>query len=221
MEERAFVYIDGLNFYYGLVKNTAYKWLDFSSLLKKVLPKNFNILKIKYFTTIVKAFPNDPQAPQRQKIYIRALEEVDSNLEIYYGSFLIYPRTRYLKTPLIDSKGQKITRVKVIEPTEKGSDVNLAVQLLNDSWLNLFDWAVVVSNDSDLAEVLRVVKDQSGKKILLVPTISTKGKNLMKKPSSKLLKYVDKVINIRESSLIKFQLPDIIPGTNIRKPNSW
>ena len=220
MAERAFVYIDGLNFYYGLVKKTAYKWLDFSGLLKKVLPKNFNILKIKYFTTIVKAFPNDPQAPQRQKIYIRALEKVDSNLEIYYGSFLINSKTKYLKTPLIDFQGQKITSVKVKEPNEKGSDVNLAVQLLNDSWLNLFDWAVVVSNDSDLAEALRLVKDQK-KKILLVPTISTKGKNLMKRPSSKLLKYVDKVINIRESSLIKSQLPDIIPGTNIRKPNSW
>ena len=42
--------------------------------------------------------------------------------------------------------------VEVIRTEEKGSDVNLAVHLLNDSWIDKFDCAVVVSNDSDLAE---------------------------------------------------------------------
>ena len=32
---------------------------------------------------------------------------------------------------------------------EKGSDVNLAAYLLNDAWMNLFEAAVVVSNDTD------------------------------------------------------------------------
>jgi len=221
MAERAFVYIDGLNFYYGLVKNTRYKWLDFSKLMRKVLPTNFDILKIKYFTTIVKPFPNDLQAPQRQMFFIRALEKVDKNLEIFYGSFLVNPKWRYLKSPIIDSTGQTISKVRVMEPEEKGSDVNLAIHLLNDSWLNLFDWAVVVSNDSDLAESLRLVKTQCNKKILLIPTISSIGSNVMKKPSSKLLNYANKVIKIRESSLRNSQLPTNIPGTNIRKPNNW
>ena len=34
---------------------------------------------------------------------------------------------------------------------EKGSAVNLAVHLLNDGWLDAYDCAVVISNDSDLA----------------------------------------------------------------------
>ena len=142
-------------------------------------------------------------------------------MEIYYGSFLVNPRKRRLKTPLIDSMGQTIIQAEVLEPEEKGSDVNLAVQLLNDAWLDLFDWAVVVSNDSDLAEALRLIKEQHGKKILLVPTFSKKGKNLMKGPTSKLLKYADELRYIRESSLRKSQLPDVIPGTNIRKPEGW
>jgi len=221
MEERAYIYIDGLNFYYGLVKNTPYKWLNFLQLFTNILPRNLKILKIKYFTTIVKAFPGDPQAPQRQRIFLRALQKVIDNLEIYYGSFLVNPRKRRLKTPLIDSMGQTIIQAEVLEPEEKGSDVNLAVQLLNDAWLDLFDWAVVVSNDSDLAEALRLIKEQHGKKILLVPTFSKKGKNLMKGPTSKLLKYADELRYIRESSLRKSQLPDVIPGTNIRKPEGW
>ena len=42
--------------------------------------------------------------------------------------------------------------VEVIKTEEKGSDVNLAVHLLNDAWLDRYECAVVVSNDSDLAE---------------------------------------------------------------------
>jgi len=221
MAERAFVYIDGLNFYYGLVKGTKYKWLDFSDLMRRILPKYLDIIKIKYFTTIVKGFADDPQAPERQKCFIKALEIVDKNLEIYYGSFKVNPKQRYLKFPMIDSLGQTIRKVEVMEPEEKGSDVNLAVHLLNDSWLDLFDWAVVVSNDSDLAEALKFVKIQRRKKILLVSTISAKRSNLRRKPSSKLLEYTDDYMKIREPALRKSQLPDTIPGTNIRKPNVW
>lgn len=40
---------------------------------------------------------------------------------------------------------------------EKGSDVNLAVHLLNDAWKDLFDVGVVVSNDTDLVTPIRMV----------------------------------------------------------------
>lgn len=45
---------------------------------------------------------------------------------------------------------------RVWKNEEKGSDVNLAIHLLNDAWNNRFDVAVVVSNDSDLAEAMRL-----------------------------------------------------------------
>ncbi len=45
--------------------------------------------------------------------------------------------------------------VDIIKTEKKGSDVNLAVHLLNDSLLDKYDCAVIVSNDSDLAESLR------------------------------------------------------------------
>ena len=48
--------------------------------------------------------------------------------------------------------------VNVIKTEEKGSDVNLAVHLLNDAWLNKYECAVIVSNDSDMAEAMRLVK---------------------------------------------------------------
>jgi len=47
------VYIDGYNFYYGLVKNTKYKWLDLHSLfseISKIQNPQSQIVSIKYFT---------------------------------------------------------------------------------------------------------------------------------------------------------------------------
>ena len=38
----------------------------------------------------------------------------------------------------------------MVKTEEKASDVNLAVHLLNDSWLNAYDCAIVVTNDSDI-----------------------------------------------------------------------
>jgi hypothetical protein len=88
------------------------------------------------------------------------------------------------------------------------------VHLLNDAWLNKYDCAVVVSNDSDLAESLKLVKEQHGKLIGLI----TPGKH---HPSKELLKYADFVKKIRKGVLSKSQLPDIIPNTDISKPLDW
>jgi hypothetical protein len=48
MPLRANVYIGGFNFYYGSLKGTKYKWLDFSKLCQLLLPTN-TIGHIRYF----------------------------------------------------------------------------------------------------------------------------------------------------------------------------
>src|SRR5947208_16760199 len=48
--------------------------------------------------------------------------------------------------------------VEVIRTEEKGSDVNLATMLLVDSFAEEFELAVVISNDSDLAMPIEVVR---------------------------------------------------------------
>ncbi|MGE5222035.1 MAG: NYN domain-containing protein [Omnitrophica WOR_2 bacterium] len=83
---KTYVYVDGFNLYYGAVKGTPYKWLDLARLCSLLLPKN-QILKIKYFTALVNARPDDPDKPTRQQIYLRALHTIP-NLEIIYGHFL-------------------------------------------------------------------------------------------------------------------------------------
>ena len=71
--------------------------------------------------------------------------------------------------------------MEVIKTEEKGSDVNLAVHLLNDAWLDRYECAVVVSNDSDLAEATRLVKEHTGKALgLITPGDSNASRQLLK-----------------------------------------
>ena len=52
--------------------------------------------------------------------------------------------------------------VEVIKTEEKGSDVNLATHLLADAFRHDCEAAVVITNDSDLAEPIRVVRHELG-----------------------------------------------------------
>jgi hypothetical protein len=85
-----YVYIDAFNFYYGAVKKTPYKWLDFRTLIANKLSRigpDYNIRKIKYFTAYVASPPHDPQQAIRQETYIRALEAYIEELEVILGKF--------------------------------------------------------------------------------------------------------------------------------------
>lgn len=205
---RTYIYVDGFNLYYRALKDSPYKWLDLKALFTNILNPQNEILEIKYFTALVSG-KIDPDQPIRQKTYLRAIQKHIPEFSIYYGHFLSHVVSAPLATP---TPNQRF--VDVIKTEEKGSDVNLAVHLLNDSWLDRFDCAVVVSNDSDLAESLRFVKEQHGKVIGLI----TPGKG---HPSKELMKYANFVKRIRKGILAKSQLPDTIPGTSIHKPKSW
>ncbi len=221
---RTSVYIDGLNLYYGLLKGTPFKWLDLKAMVSSVLPqeknKHYQINSLKYFTTKVKEFPGNPGTAFRQKIYLRALQFMIPELTAYYGHFLVNTMIRPLVKPITSDDGKEIRFVYVYHPQEKGSDVNLAVHLVNDALLDKYDWAVAVTNDSDLSEAFRLVKER-GKHIFLIPTFSRTGPNVMRKPTPNLLRYTDRFRLVKTSTLKKCQLPEVIPGTNIHRPAEW
>ncbi len=51
-------------------------------------------------------------------------------------------------------------KVWVDKTEEKGSDVNLASHLLRDAYTGKFEVAVLITNDSDLAEPVRIVAQE-------------------------------------------------------------
>ena len=66
------------------MKDTSYKWLDFSALFKTLLDPKHQILAIKYFTALVSG-KLDLQQPLRQKPFIRALRKHIPELTVHYG----------------------------------------------------------------------------------------------------------------------------------------
>jgi hypothetical protein len=145
------VYMDGFNLYYGCLRGSPYKWLDLGALCARLLPGS-QIHRIRYFTARIKARPSDPDAPNRQEAYLAALGSIPA-LSIHYGHFLASRTTMLLVSPPAGIS----PFVRVHKTEEKGSDVNLATWMLTDAFDRDCEQAVLVTNDSDLAEPMKIV----------------------------------------------------------------
>ena len=167
---RTYVYVDGFNLYYGSLKRTPYKWLDVGKLCQSMLPTD-TVQSIKYFTANVSGRPDDPHLSVRQQIYFRALRTTP-NLTLIYGHFLTH------SVPMILTGSNPPKKVWVNKTEEKGSDVNLASHLLHDGFKGLYDVAVIITNDSDLAEPVRMVKQALNLQIGILNPHSRNSKTL-------------------------------------------
>jgi hypothetical protein len=105
--------------------------------------------------------------------------------------------------------------VEVIKTEEKGSDVNLATHLLWDGFKSDYDIAVVVSNDSDLLEPIKIIRRELGLQVGLL--------NPQKKPSRVLQQEADFLRQIRKGVLQASQFPPTLTDSQgtITKPSSW
>lgn len=207
--KRTNVYVDGFNLYYGCLRGTPYKWLDPGKLCDELLKDNA-INRIRYFTARVRSRPDDPNQQQRQQAYIRALETI-SNLSVHYGHFL----THTVWMPLANPGASGPKTVEVIKTEEKGSDVNLATHLLYDGFRGDYEVAVVVSNDSDLLEPMRVVKRELGLTVGIL--------NPQKRPSRVLAQEVDFLKQIRPGALKASQFPAALKDAHgtVTRPKEW
>jgi len=204
------VYIDGFNLYYGCIRRTPFKWLNLAKLCSQLLPSGYQIHRIRYFTARVSGTPNNPDAPTRQQIYLRALRTLP-NVSISYGRFL----TTKTMMPLADPPPSGPKFVRVIKTEEKGSDVNFASHLLLDAFRNDASAAFVVSNDSDLLEPIRIVRQQFALKVgLACPH---------QRPSLVLVPEVDFLRTIREGVLRASQFATTLTDAKgtFSKPSTW
>ncbi len=250
------VYVDGFNLYYGLLKDSPYKWLNPVRLVSQVLPHEYEISLLRYFTARITS-KLDLDAPRRQKVYINALLTLPE-VEVHYGHFLTKTTWRPLTNlPVADKEINTLTPTilppgrfsvsgvdqrflpvgsygdfktdeyanaateegtgliaKFITSEEKGSDVNLAVNLVNDAWKGEFDAMAVVSNDTDLAPAVKVVVKE-----LEIPVFVVCPQE--RRVSAQLEQAATYSRHIKRNMLARSQFPDTIPGTSIQRPEAW
>jgi uncharacterized LabA/DUF88 family protein len=178
-------------------------------MCRALLPRH-HIVRVKYYTAKVSARPEDPHQPTRQQTYLRALL-TEPCVEIILGQFLTSQRMMRLVEPLQD--GTK--SVLVVKTEEKGSDVNIATHMVHDGHLGRYEAAVVLSNDSDLVEPVRIVRSELGKVVGML--------NPHRRPNRELMRQSTFVKNIRESVLRSCQFPETLSDGDgeFRKPDSW
>ncbi len=153
---RTKVYVDGFNLYFGCLKGTPYRWLDLRAFVQRAIPKQAELVGIRYFTAHVTALPGfDPKSSTRPELYLRALGTLPS-VTIHFGEYRANVKRMPLHPPPVT--GERMATV--LRSDEKGSDVNLASYLLLDGFRRNYEQAIVISNDSDLATPVRMVREE-------------------------------------------------------------
>jgi uncharacterized LabA/DUF88 family protein len=104
----------------------------------------------------------------------------------------------------------------VIKTEEKGWDVNIATHMIFDGYKGAYDIAVLISNDSDLVEPIKVVRQEFKKGVIVLNPYP-------KKPSHELQKYATFVKPIRQGVLAGSQFPVTLQDRNgeFYKPDAW
>lgn len=104
---------------------------------------------------------------------------------------------------------------------EKGSDVNLASHLLLSAFRGEYDQAIVVTNDSDLCEPVRIVKEELNKEVTVCYVPQDKNKNYK---STQLHKAASGTLHVNWAQLRKYPFPAHITlgdGSVVSKPAEW
>ena len=149
--ENIMVYIDGFNLYFGIKdKFPSLKWLNVHALSQAILQPHQALVGVKYFTARISG---NPQKVGRQNTYLRALQTTPT--ELIYGHY--------------NSSKVTCTSCGVIrnKNEEKMTDVNIAVSMLVDAMDNVYDTAILISGDSDLAPPIKLVKEKFNKRVVI------------------------------------------------------
>ncbi len=203
--ERAVVYIDGFNLYFGM-RTAGYRryfWLDLQKLAGGLLRAGQELRCTKYFTSRI-AGPSDKQ--KRQSTYLDALGTLDeSSFRMAFG--------KYQNNSMSCSHCGRIFSVS----NEKMTDVNIAVAMMEDAFRDEFDTAFLVSADSDLCGPVRAIRRLFPSKRVVVAFPPARR-------SAELANDASAAIVIGRGKLANCQFPDVVCGKNdfpLRRPQEW
>jgi uncharacterized LabA/DUF88 family protein len=202
------VYIDGFNLYYGAVRGTPFKWLNLQRYFELVRPVD-DVQLIHYFTALI-----DGSHRRNQETYLEALATLPK-VNIVLGRYMHKPVTCRVVGCM-----HRASR-EFMRPEEKQTDVNIALQMLDDAYQGLADRMVLVNGDSDLVPAINVVKSRfpAIEIVVYVPT-----NHPSRGAAVELRTAADKARSLPLVPLRHAQFPRDVRGPGnklIRKPASW
>lgn len=227
---KTIIYVDGYNLFYGCLKHSQDKWLDIQKLLferiVRVQDPTSDLISIKFFTADIRAkiATRGQSAQIAQQSYHRALEVLYPNtIKIIKGYYSLEKGTflEYQQPP------DKSRRVDVWRLEEKETDVNIALEAYRDALKEDVGQQVFVSNDTDLAPVVRALKEDLGNQLnigVIFPIRDPKSANGHRPGNKSLSEFADWTRHhITDDEISESQLPEQIPTKKkpIKKPDYW
>ena len=234
---RTRIYIDGYNFYYGCLRGTPHKWLDLLPLFENhILPSA--LLKdgdghirqsallpspsIKFFTAkIIESVARSTDSVSSQARYHTALRKLhDGRIELIEGYYAVNKmKVKVVEADEPNRPPRECKEVQAWKVEEKQSDVNLALQVYHDAITGQIDHAVIVTNDTDIAPALAMIRAHT--QVLMGVVVPTTDHT--RPPNTDLVKLAHWTRrHINSSELAACQLPRVIPGKRPTiKPDSW
>ncbi|OGO20423.1 MAG: NYN domain-containing protein [Chloroflexi bacterium RBG_16_50_11] len=131
------IFIDGSNLYHSLKNHFNRADLDIGRFCRKLLDKR-QLVRIYYYNAQV-GQRQEPELYKQQKAFFAGVKSIPYT-ELRLGR-LVY--TNWPSTP----------------PYEKGTDVQLATDMLTHCYKNNYDVGILVAGDNDFAGAVQAVKD--------------------------------------------------------------
>lgn len=228
---RTRVYIDGYNLYYGCLKGSSHKWLDLLALFEKqILPSSglsgktsaLLPLSIKFFTAkiLAKAAKASDSVSSQARYHTALRKLYDGRIELIEGYYsIIESRAKIVDAAAPATWPRDCHEILVWKLEEKQSDVNLALHAYHDAITGQVDQVVIVTNDTDIAPALKLIRAHTGVTIGLVVPVR-RHERVPNTELADLAHWVRSHITSRE--LAASQLPRVVPGRKPTiKPESW
>jgi hypothetical protein len=196
-------YVDSFNLYFGLRSRgwLRFLWLDASALVHCLSKPIQKVSGVKYFTARLSVTSRGQRA---QTALLDAYCELGC-CSLHFGQYQLTSR--------------RCTRCgfEAAVPSEKMTDVNIAVELLADAVRDAYDTALLISADSDLIPAILKVKELFPRKRVIVAFPPGRF-------SQRLSQVADGYLVIGRAKLAASQLPDRIEkpdGFVLERPDEW
>ncbi len=137
MAERVMIFIDGSNLYHSLKNHFGRTDLDIGKFTQRLLARR-RLTRIYYYNAKV-GFKEEPERYKKQQAFFTGVNAIPYT-ELRLG------RLVYNNWPNVP-------------PYEKGTDVQLATDMLTHSFRDNYDVAILVAGDTDFVGALQAVKD--------------------------------------------------------------